>query len=303
MRRIWSFFWRGLAMGSADVVPGVSGGTIALLTGIYNRLIAAITRFDRRAIQMLWRGQWRELYRHLDASFLLPLLLGIATAVLLLAQLIRAALIHWPLPLWSFFFSLVAVSCGYLSATFTREQVGRVLLWGGSGVLIMVALTITSVPSWPATPWGFFFAGMLAIVAMILPGISGSFMLVLIGLYADVIEALAAFDWQIVAVFGLGAAVGLLGFSRLLSRLLDQYPVPLLALLTGAIAGSLPALWPWRISAPKSLVPVSPSEYAQLVGDPQLAACGIAAACGLLVAILLGQARATMSSEPSSCGG
>jgi putative membrane protein len=303
MRQFWSFFWRGLAMGSADIVPGVSGGTIALLTGIYHRLITAITRFDREALQLLWRGEWRGLYRHIDALFLLPLLLGIATAILLLAQMMRQALQQWPLPLWSFFFSLVAASCGYLLATFSREQVGSLVLWGGVGALVMLALTFMSGASWPATPWGFFFAGMLAIVAMILPGISGSFILLLIGLYASVIEALAAFDWQTIAVFGLGAAIGLLGFSRLLRRLLDQYPAPLLALLTGAIMGSLPMLWPWRIAAPSGDVPLSPTQYAQLVGDAQLAACGLAMIFGLFVAVFLGQARASMSSEPSSCGG
>ena len=287
-------YLRGLAMGAADIVPGVSGGTIALITGIYDRLLGALTRFDTDALTLLLRGQWQLLWRAVDGRFLLPLLGGIGSAVLLLAQFIQVAMTHYPLPLWSFFFGLVACSAVVLWFEEVTQASRLTLLMLVVGIGVAAAIGLTATLAFPGGMLGFFFAGALAICAMILPGISGSFVLLLLGMYGPVIEALTRFNWPFLATFTLGCAVGLLLFSRLLKWVLAVARQATMALLAGFLAGSLVTLWPWQRAVSTVIdrhgdsrvvqtQPLLPADYALQYGDSQLLMCLVSALVGVLV--------------------
>ncbi|MBN7796759.1 DUF368 domain-containing protein [Parahaliea mediterranea] len=271
-------------MGAADIVPGVSGGTMAFITGIYDRLLGSIRSFDLAALRLLLAGRVRELWRHVDGAFLLALLAGIATSILSLARLISWVLEHHPVPLWAFFFGLILASALVLLQQVGRWTPGRVACLAlGAGAALLVALS-------PAMGLGgglagVFLAGFVAICAMILPGISGSFILVLLGMYATVLAAIKSLDLLFIAVFALGAACGLMVFSRLLYWLLHRFHAATMALLTGFLFGSLAVVWPWKRALdwvvdsqgeprPVQQVPILPAEYLQLTGDsPQTWLC------------------------------
>ena len=279
-------FARGLAMGAADIVPGVSGGTIALITGIYDRLIAAIVAADTSALQMLIRGRWAALWHRLDGAFLSTLLVGILTAIFSMASLIDWLLEAHPQPLWAFFSGLILISGMFL----LRDEVvlnglGRVLVFA-VGVGLAVGIALMPPVSMLSGLVGFFLAGSIAICAMILPGISGSFMLLLMGMYAPVLAAVRGFQATELVVFALGCAVGLLSFARLLDRLLRAYRSMAMAFLCGVLLGSLVAVWPWRVSVILALGttpvavtrPVMPFD----LPEPQLALCSLTFCAGLL---------------------
>ena len=279
-------FARGLAMGAADIVPGVSGGTIALITGIYDRLIAAIVAADTSALQMLIRGRWAALWHRLDGAFLSTLLAGILTAIFSMASLIDWLLEAHPQPLWAFFSGLILISGMFL----LRDEVvlnglGRVLVFA-VGVGLAVGIALMPPVSMLSGLVGFFLAGSIAICAMILPGISGSFMLLLMGMYAPVLAAVRGFQATELVVFALGCAVGLLSFARLLDRLLRAYRSMAMAFLCGVLLGSLVAVWPWRVSVILALGttpvavtrPVMPFD----LPEPQLALCSLTFCAGLL---------------------
>jgi len=287
-------FLRGVAMGAADVVPGVSGGTIALITGIYDRLLASISAVDAKALTLLISGRWRKLWQHIDGRFLLLLLLGISSSVLLLANIIHRLLETYPLPLWSFFFGLVLMSAWLL----WRDEVGEFTLPLGAGFLVgtVIAAAIGLAPglSFIEGNLGFFLAGALAICAMILPGISGSFILLLLGMYGPVITAISSFDVVVMGLFGIGCIVGLLIFSRLLNWVLAHKRPVSMAILTGFLVGSLVTLWPWQ-KAVSTVIdrhgdsrvlqtrPVLPADYAAIHGDHQLSLCLLAATLGFVL--------------------
>ena len=279
-------FARGLAMGAADIVPGVSGGTIALITGIYDRLIAAIVAADTSALQMLIRGRWAALWHRLDGAFLSTLLAGILTAIFSMASLIHWLLETHPQPLWAFFSGLILISGMFL----LRDEVvlnglGRVLVFA-VGVGLAVGIALMPPVSMLSGLVGFFLAGSIAICAMILPGISGSFVLLLVGMYAPVLAAVRGFQATELVVFALGCAAGLLSFARLLDRLLRAYRSMAMAFLCGVLLGSLVAVWPWRVSVILALGttpvavtrPVMPFD----LPEPQLALCSLTFCAGLL---------------------
>jgi putative membrane protein len=292
-----AIFWRGLAMGAADIVPGVSGGTVALITGIYERLLAAIAAADRAAIADLFAGRFSALWRRFDGGFLLPLLAGIATAVLTLAKGINWLMSHHPLPLWSFFFGLVLVSVAYLvRSEAVAETAGRLLLMF-LGIVVAVGIGLAPSTGFVSGHLGFFLAGSLAICAMILPGISGSFILLLLGMYAPVIRALVTPELSPLMVFVLGCVTGLLAFSKVLNYLIGHRRGMTMALLTGFLLGSLTALWPWRVVLESVLdrhgelravqtLPVLPSRYLADVADPQLLLCLSASLVGGVIIML-----------------
>lgn len=284
-------FLRGVMMGAADIVPGVSGGTIAFITGIYDRLLAAIRAFDLSLIGMVLRGRMGEAWRHVDGNFLLALALGIGTSILSLARLISWLLEHHPVPLWALFFGLILASAVVLLGQVGRWTPGRIAsLLLGVGAALTVALS-------PAVGLGgglagVFLAGFLAICAMILPGISGSFILVLLGMYAPVLAAIRSLDLTFMAVFAVGAACGLMTFSRLLYWLLQRFHAGTMALLTGFLFGSLAVVWPWKRALdwvvgahgelkPVQQLPVLPWDYLQSTGqDPQWLLCLVLAVLG-----------------------
>ena len=291
-------FLRGAAMGTADLVPGVSGGTVALITGIYPRLLAAVTAADAAAVRLLLKGQWLGLWRHVDGAFLLPLMLGIGSAIFALASTLKLLLETQPLLVWSFFCGLVLLSSLALIRTELTKLTPMVGLMFLIGVVIMLALGLGTGISFPQHLGGFFAAGLLGICAMILPGISGSFILLLLGMYGPIITAVADRELLPLLVFAVGCAVGLLTFSRFLTFVLARARVATLALLVGFLLGSLVILWPWQQvlqttidpegqARPIQTVPITPAHYQTISGDSQWLGCLLSALLGAGVVISL----------------
>ncbi len=234
-----------MAMGAADVVPGVSGGTIAFISGIYEELLETINRLNLKTIKILFKNGFNEFWKAINGNFLASLLFGIAISVVSFAKGISFLLHNYPIELWSFFFGLVLASVLFVGKDIDRSKTGSwiaLLL----GVLIALYITQIKVGVYVNNPWYLFLSGALAICAMILPGISGSFILVLLGSYETVLNAVHQRDLQTIAIIGAGAIVGLLSFSKLLKWTFDHYKNTTLALLTGFILGSLNKIWPWK---------------------------------------------------------
>ncbi len=291
-------FLRGAAMGTADLVPGVSGGTVALITGIYPRLLAAVTAADAAAVRLLLKGQWLGLWRHVDGAFLLPLMLGIGSAIFALASTLKLLLETQPLLVWSFFCGLVLLSSLALIRTEMTKLTPMVGLMFFIGVVIMLTLGLGTGISFPQHLGGFFVAGLLGICAMILPGISGSFILLLLGMYGPIITAVSDRELLPLLVFAVGCAVGLLTFSRFLTFVLARARVATLALLVGFLLGSLVILWPWQQvlqttidpegqARPIQTVPITPAHYQTISGDSQWLGCLLSALLGAGVVISL----------------
>lgn len=273
-------FGKGIAMGAADVVPGVSGGTIAFITGIYDELLGSLKKCGPSALLVLSKEGPTALWQHINGTFLLTLFAGVLTSIFSLAQLITWLLKAYPIQIWSFFFGLVLVSAWHMGQQIYREWsipsiitllVGTVLAWLISAGVPLAAHDIGLLT--------FFFAGALAICAMILPGISGSFILLLLGFYGPVIEAVKSFNLPVLAIFAAGCVIGLLSFSHLLSWLLEKARVPTMAFLIGLMLGSLSKLWPWketittRVNSAGEVEPllqtnILPATYEQISGLP-----------------------------------
>ncbi len=236
---------KGMAMGAADVVPGVSGGTIAFISGIYEELITSINNVNFSLIKTLKKDGFSAAWKQLNGSFLLALFIGIGISILSLAKGIKWLLENEPVLLWSFFFGLVLASILFIGKQITKWNIATLVVLIFSA---FVAYYITSLSalntndSW----WFLFLSGALAICAMILPGISGAFILVLLGAYKPVLEAIDNKDFKTIMIIGLGAIVGLLSFSRVLKWLFKHYHNITLAILTGFVLGSLNKIWPWK---------------------------------------------------------
>ncbi|MFB6259020.1 MAG: DUF368 domain-containing protein [Flavobacteriales bacterium] len=238
-------FLKGVAMGAADIVPGVSGGTIALITGVYQRLIASLDAIDHRLWGLFQDKGIRAVWRHIDGNFLLVLLLGILSSILSLAKFLHFLLKDHPILIWSFFFGLIAASIYFVGK--------RASKWSGGNIVSFLigtgcALAITLLPpmATPDQDYIFFFAGLLAISAMILPGISGSFILVLLGAYQAVLGAIKELDLAILGFMAAGCGVGLLTFSKVLNWMFRRYHDLTIALMSGFLLGSLNKVWPWK---------------------------------------------------------
>lgn len=232
-------------MGMADVVPGVSGGTIAFISGIYEELIESIRSVDLQALKSLSHLRFGEFWRHINGSFLLPVLTGIAVAVFSLARLMTYLLENHPIGIWSFFFGLIIASAWLVS-----RQIGRWDLRSILGCIVGVALaawiTVASPAETPDDWWFVMLSGAVAICAMILPGISGAFILLLLGKYQYIMQAVGELNVPVIAVFLFGAVAGIISFSHLLSWLLKRYHDATVAVLMGFMIGSLNKVWPWK---------------------------------------------------------
>lgn len=231
-------------MGAADVVPGVSGGTVALITGIYATLIRSLGAIDVQFFQLVFRLKIAAAWRHVNGNFLLALLAGIAVSLFSLAKIITYALETYPEPVYCFFSGLVLASSILLWRDISPQRASSVfwLILGGAFMWGVSELRPMSVE---ATPMILFGGGAIAICAMILPGISGSFLLLMMGLYPVVLAAIDSLDFATLAIFAAGCLVGLLSFVRVLSWLLQHYRNYLMAFLVGVLLASLKVLWPW----------------------------------------------------------
>ena len=235
---------KGMAMGAADIVPGVSGGTIALIAGIYEEFIDSLKSFSS-ALQVLKNDGLAAAWKHVNGNFLLALVAGIAISMLSLVQFIKFALAEHPILLWSFFFGLIVASVYFVGKQVSKWSIGPIvaLIVGTIAIFLVTGLG----PAETSTAyWFIFVCGMLAICAMILPGISGAFILVLLGKYAYIIESLSDLRFSVVITFAVGCLTGLLSFSHFLSYMLKKHYDVTIALLTGFMIGSLNKIWPWK---------------------------------------------------------
>ena len=246
MKSIILHIVKGIAMGAANVIPGVSGGTIALITGIFERLIDAIKSFDGKAVKLLLKLDLKTFAKHTDLVFLISIFAGVGLAIVSLARLFDFLFNNYPAYIWSFFFGLVLASVYFVGKTVHSWKIASLLSFV-AGTAIAAAVTFMT----PATENANFFylllCGVVAVCSMILPGLSGSFVLILMGNYQLVaIDAINNRDFSILLPVLIGAVVGLIAFSHFLSWLLKKYKDQTIALLTGFILGSLSILWPWK---------------------------------------------------------
>lgn len=268
---------KGIGMGAADVVPGISGGTIAFITGIYEELINSIKSVNKNAIVKLAKEGPVSFWKHINGSFLVALFLGIGISIVSLAKGITFLLHHYPILIWAFFFGLIVASAIVVGRNIKKWRIAEILflLIGGS---IAFYITLATPSETPETIWFIFISGMIAICAMILPGISGSFILLLLGKYSFILAAVSSFNLKTIAVFATGCIVGLLSFSHILSWMFKKHYSITIAVLTGFMVGSLNKVWPWkkvleyRTNSHGESVPfieqsVSPFNYE---GEPQL---------------------------------
>jgi len=236
---------KGLAMGAADVVPGVSGGTIAFITGIYEELLETISNINLKALKKLKTDGLKSFWKHINANFLIALFLGIGISIVSLAKLITYLLEHHTILLWSFFFGLIVSSIYLVGKTINKWGVSKII-----GLLIgtAIAFYITILPPMenPNALWFVFISGAIAICAMILPGISGSFILLLLGSYEMILGAIKDMKLAVIGVFAVGCLTGLLSFSKLLNWMFKKYHDLTIAILTGFLIGSLNKIWPWK---------------------------------------------------------
>ena len=282
-----STFLKGMAMGAADVVPGVSGGTIAFITGIYDTLLESIRRINPSLIRIIRNGGIKAAFKHVNGTFLICLFGGILTSIFTLAKVITWMLHTHPIPLWSFFFGLIIISVIHMLKQVDKWNVSRfiaIIL----GVTFAYGITVLHPVAMDPTPLNIFIAGGIAICAMILPGISGSFILLLLGMYGPILAAAKSVDVFTLGLFAVGCVAGLLTFSHVLSWILRSYRDIALTLLTGLMIGTLGKIWPWkevltwRINSHGEQVPLlehnlSPLNYENVTGHPALLAYAIAA--------------------------
>lgn len=279
-------------MGAADIVPGVSGGSIALIAGIYQELLDSINSFSIENLKLLTHGELKRFYKSVNGSFLLSLLLGILTSIFVLSSLITYLMSDHPIPLWSFFTGLILVSAFLILKEIKRWHLGVVL-----AVVIGTAIAwwVTNLPptTTPDALWFTFISGSIAICAMILPGISGSFILLIMGQYEGILQAVTERNFLKLFVFAAGCVVGILSFSRVVSWLLKKYRSATIGLLSGFMLGSVNELWPWKIvtawrtsssgeEKPFLTENILPGSYLELVGEqPQILSAVLAFAFGI----------------------
>lgn len=238
---------KGICMGAADVVPGVSGGTIAFISGIYEELINSIKSVNLNAFKLFVSGKWKQFWSLINGNFLFALAVGIGISLFTLSRLIKYLLDQYPIFVWSFFFGLIIVSAVVVAkkiGKFRWKEILFILL----GTVLAYLFTIISPTETTESYWFLFLCGMLAICAMILPGISGAFILLLLGKYSFLLDAITNFKLLPLAIVAIGAVVGLLSFSNVLSWLLRKYYSLTISFLVGLMLGSLNKVWPWKIT-------------------------------------------------------
>ena len=286
---------KGMAMGAADVVPGVSGGTIAFISGIYEELLVSISNVNLDLFKTLKKEGFKAAWKQLNGNFLLSLFVGIFISIVSLAKVIKYLLENEPILLWSFFFGLVLASIIYIAKQISKWNVISILILILGAFLAYYITTLNPLISENSSLLFMFLAGAIAICAMILPGISGAFILVLLGAYKPILSAVNDRDIKTIAAVGLGAIVGLLSFSKVLKWLFANYKNYTLATLIGFIIGSLNKIWPWKetltwrtnshgIQVPFNQQSVTPFSFD---GDAQLTMAIVLIIVGFLLILLM----------------
>lgn len=236
---------KGIAMGAADVVPGVSGGTIAFIVGIYEELLDSIKSINISSLKLLFTGKIVAFWKAINANFLIALVAGIAISIFSLAKVITYLLNTHPILVWAFFFGLVLASTWIVSKDIKKWNWKTILCFIVGG-LVAFYITVATPAETPNSLWFIFLCGAIAICAMILPGISGSFILVLLGKYSYIMESVENLNLIVIIVFMIGAIIGITSFSRVLSYTLRNFYDVTIAILAGFMLGSLNKVWPWK---------------------------------------------------------
>ncbi len=279
---------KGMLMGVSDSVPGVSGGTIAVAANIYDRVIHALRAIDAEALRLLAGGRVKDCWQRVDGTFLLLLGVGIGSGLLFSANLVVYLIENNPEPLRAFFIGLIAATIWMLRGE-TALGRGRNALAAAGGALLVLLVSIASPgESQPAAVY-LFFCGMIAVSAMLLPGLSGAFILLLLGAYEYMLAALTAFDIPILLIFLTGCVLGVLLMARVVAWLLRRHRQRAYGFICGMLAGSMPALWPWQIAPDGGAAvqfmanrPVAPADYLELTGgEPLTLICFAALLAGL----------------------
>lgn len=268
-------------MGAVDVIPGVSGGTIALITGIYEELIRSIRSINAGLLKLLFKKGPKAAWERVNGNFLISVVAGILISIFSLARLLSWLFDHHAMMVWAFFFGLILGSAIYIGARI-RKWNAVMIVFLAAGAFTAYYITIATPSTGPDTMWYIFLSGGIAFCAMVLPGVSGAFILVLLGKYEYMLNAVSELNFSVLALFATGGVLGLIAFSNIIGWFFSRYHNATLALLTGFMAGSLNKLWPWkevldtRISSAGQEVPVlergiTPMRYAEIYGqDPQL---------------------------------
>ena len=249
---------KGACMGAADVIPGVSGGTIAFIMGIYDEFVGSLASINKEAVKLLFSGKFKAFWKHINGSFLLSLVIGIGISVVALAGIMQYLLANKPIQTWAFFFGLIVASSIFIIRGISGWKL-REVLFLIFGVILGVTICTLSPTKTPDGLWFIFLSGAIAICAMILPGISGSFILLILGKYQYIMGVISDLvsgvnigqNILIIGVFGIGAVIGILSFSKLLHWLLARWEKETMIVLAGFIIGSLVKVWPW--SNPEAL--------------------------------------------------
>lgn len=291
---------KGMCMGAADVIPGVSGGTIAFMTGIYEELLGSIKSIDGTAVKLLFKGKIRELWKHINGNFLASVFGGILVSVFSLAKLMQYLLDVHPIPTWAFFFGLIIASSIHIIRDIFKESghYGRISAMLLIGVVLGVLVCMLSPTQTTDAYWFILLSGAIAICAMILPGISGSFILLIIGKYEFIMNAISEMNIPVLLVFALGAVAGIIAFSHFLTWLLARCRQETLSVLAGFIIGSLIKVWPWSadnasfegngIFSWGSFTPLLPARFTEITGnDAHLLQAVIFAIVGIGIVFLI----------------
>lgn len=286
----------GMIMGAAEVVPGVSGGTIAFVTGIYSRLINAIRECNPGILLVLKRDGFKSAWQRIDGNFLIALAVGMGLAIILFARAVGYLLDEHTIFIWSFFSSLVLCSV-WLVVKQIKRMDWQEGLFLGCGIAVGLIVTNLAPVEVEPTPMHIFIGGAIAVCAWVLPGLSGSFILLILGLYRFVIDAVKSMDIVVIVTLGAGCAVGLMLFSQILSRLLSRFHDQTLAVLAGFMLGSLLKLWPWQQTlsyqlksdgsqVPLQQKPLLPLNYQDVTGaDPQFMMAFLGLALGVIAVL------------------
>ena len=311
---------KGACMGAADVIPGVSGGTITFIMGIYDEFVGSLASINTEAVKLLLSGKFKAFWKHINGSFLLSLFIGIGISVISLAGLMQYLLSSHPIRTWAFFFGLITASSIFILRGISDWRVKEICLLAFGIVLGTVICTLSPTRT-PDGLWFIFISGAIAICAMILPGISGSFILLILGKYQYMMSAISGLvsgeatghNILILGTFGIGAVIGLLSFSKFLHWLLAKYNKETLIVLAGFIIGSLVKVWPWsnteaivcsqfpeiarmaenaatlsgpEAEAARNTLDMAVTEYAKLA-DPQTGSAVLFAIAGFLLVTII----------------
>lgn len=257
--------FKGICMGAADVIPGVSGGTIAFLMGIYQTLIESIKSITPNA-KLLLKGKFKLFWKNINGNFLISLIIGILISIFSLAKLMTYLLHHHPIEIWAFFFGLILYSAFYILKGIDKWNLKNIIALI-IGAVIAAYICLVSPSETPHELWFIFISGAIAICAMILPGISGSFILLLMGQYKFIMTAVTELNIVVLLTFAVGAIIGILAFSHLLSWLLKKFYMMTISLLSGFMIGSLIKVWPWKQVLSEGIdIPVLPNRFEEITG-------------------------------------